>query len=358
MTLSLWVKSGVFPREIALYRRLIQRGVGVSFVTYGSKKDLAYRDQLSGINLICNRWRLPNSLYIRLLYNFLPMSLSKTAVVKSNQVLGADVAMRAARRFGRPFIARCGYLQSEIVELDYGKDSLQSHEAQDLERIVFNGADRVVITTDRIQQKIISNYQVPRDRVRVIPNYVDTDLFCPNLQITRIPNRVCFIGRLVPVKNLMALLDGCAGLDIELVIVGGGSQEKMLKDRAAQIGLSAHFLGNLSNELLPDILNSATAFILPSLTEGHPKSLMEAMSCGLPVIGTDVPGILDVLKHRETGFLCGTNSGDIRAALQEVLGDPSLRQRLGVNARQEVLDKYSLDRVVELEINLLQEFHI
>ncbi len=279
-------------------------------------------------------------------------------MIKSNQVLGADIAMRAARRFRRKFIARCGYLQTEIAELDYGKDSPQALEAQTLERHVFNGADRVVITTVRMQQKIITNYQVSSEKVRVIPNYVDTDLFCPNLQITRIPNRVCFIGRLVPIKNLMALLDGCDGLDIELVMIGSGSLKKTLEDRAAQLNLSVQFLGNLSNEQLPDIINSATIFILPSLSEGHPKALLEAMSCGLPVIGTYVPGISDVLNHHETGLLCGTASVDIRAALQEILGDQSLQQRLGDNARQVVLDKYSLDRVVELEINLLQELSI
>lgn len=345
----------MLTREIALYRRLIQRGVGVSFVTYGSQKDLAYRDQLSGINLICNRWRLPNSLYIHFLHNFLPMFLSKTAVVKSNQVLGADVAMQAARRFGRPFIARCGYLHAEFIEREYGKDSPRTLEARALERAVFSGADRVVVATPQMKQKIIADYGLSQDKVRVIPNYVDTDHFCPNLQMTRIPKRVCFVGRLEPQKNLMALLDACAGLEIDMYIVGSGSQEKMLKDRAAQLNLSAHFWGNLPNEKLPDIINSATAFVLPSLYEGHPKALLEAMACGLPVIGTDVPGIREIIQHGENGWLCGTNPHEIKQALQTVLGNLPLQRRLGANARLTVINQFSLDRVVELELALLRE---
>lgn len=357
MTLDHWAKSGMLTREIALYRRLIQRGIGVTFVTYGSQKDMAYRDQLSGMNLVCNRWRLPNSLYIHFLYNFLHLFLPKTVVMKSNQVLGADLAMRIARRFRRPFIARCGYLHAEFIEREYGKDSLKALEAQTLERAVFTGADRIVVTTSQMQQKIISDYKLPQNKIQVIPNYVDTDLFCPNLQIPRIPNRVCFVGRLEPQKNLIALMEACADIEIELYIVGSGSQEKMLKDQAARLSLICHFLGNLPNERLPDFFNSATVFILPSLYEGHPKALLEAMSCGLPVIGTDVPGICEVLQHRETGFLCGTTPHEINAALREVLGDLSLQQRLGAGARQMVLDMFALDRIVDLEINLLQELH-
>jgi glycosyltransferase involved in cell wall biosynthesis len=206
-----------------------------------------------------------------------------------------------------------------------------------------------------MQGRIVSDYRLPANKVRVVPNYVETDVFCPQSNLQRAQNRVITVARLEPQKNLNALLEACVGLDIELLIIGSGKQEQALKTLAKQLGLCVNFQAAVPNYLLPKLLNTAAAFILTSLYEGHPKALLEAMSCGLPVIGTDVPGIREVLAHGKTGFLCGTSSSDIRTALQEVLGDPVLRQNLGTNARQIVVDQYSLDRVIELELDLLRE---
>jgi glycosyltransferase involved in cell wall biosynthesis len=96
-------------------------------------------------------------------------------------------------------------------------------------------------------------------------------------------------------------------------------------------------------------------FILPSHFEGHPKTLIEAMACGLPVIGADTPGINNLIRHGETGFLCGTEPEQIREAIVSVLGDAGLRQRLGRNARDEAMATFSLDAIVQKELAVLEE---
>ena len=96
-------------------------------------------------------------------------------------------------------------------------------------------------------------------------------------------------------------------------------------------------------------------FILPSLYEGHPKALLEAMACSRPVIGTDVIGIRELIRHRETGYLCGTSPEEIRAAIQDVLSDADLRNHMGHNAQEFVLEHFALERVVEMELALLSE---
>ena len=114
----------------------------------------------------------------------------------------------------------------------------------------------------------------------------------------------------------------------------------------------------MANHELPDILNNADLYVHPSLYEGHPKALLEAMACGLPVVATDVPGTREVISHGETGFLCGTSASEIRQALVEVLDNQELRARMGANAAKFVQKNASLDHVLELEIGLLEAMEL
>jgi glycosyltransferase involved in cell wall biosynthesis len=86
-----------------------------------------------------------------------------------------------------------------------------------------------------------------------------------------------------------------------------------------------------------------------------PKSLLEAMSCGLPCIGTDVTGINEVLTHEDTGFLCNTDPVSLRTAITRVFADEKLRKRLGTSAREHILKTYSLDEVTSAEASVYDE---
>ena len=225
---------------------------------------------------------------------------------------------------------------------------------QRMEASVFRSADRVVVTTPAMRQTIIERYKVEPDRIRIIPNYVETERFKPSPD-NRQPNLLCFVGRLHEEKNISALLDAIRGLDVELHIIGGGSLQKQLIAKAQGVQAKVRFLGNVPNAELPEYLNRSSLFILPSHIEHHPKALLEAMSCGLPVIGTNVPGIREVIRHRDTGYLCNTPPEDIRAAIREVLGDPGLCIQMGTNARNFIVESCALKKVKEMELMLHQE---
>lgn len=355
VSLKTWDRIGLFEHEVALYYHLQTYGVQVAFITYGDASDLAYADRLPGIRILCNRWGLSRWWYVRLIAWFYPMLWRGPAVFKSHQLPGANIALRAARRFGKKFIARCGYLHSDFMERRHGPDSPEARQARALERRVFTAADRVVVTTPAMRHTVLQRYQVLAKRATVIPNCVETELFCPSLDSHHPSRRICFIGRLDEQKNLFALLEAIKDLDVELVIVGTGALGKRLCEEVNSHGLSVRFMGNVPHHQLPEILNSSALFILPSHYEGHPKALLEAMACGLPVIGTDVPGIRELICHRETGYLCGISPEEIRAAIQDVLGDADLRARMGCNAREFVVENFSLERVVEMELALLEE---
>lgn len=349
VSLRVWDGGGMLEREFALYRRLQEKGVAVDFLTYGNAGDRAYASRLPGVRLLCNRWGLPRPVYAALAPWIHGSVLAGTTVIKSNQVLGAEVALAAARRHGKPFVARCGYLHSDFMERAHGKDSRAARRAAALERMVFEGAARVVVTTEAMRQQVAERYGIGSDRLRVIPNYVDTFRFRPSARVAG--RRVCFVGRLVEQKDPFLLVESMRGLGAELIVAGDGHLRPGLEAEARRSGVAARFLGTVRNEELPEVLARCSVFVLPSRYEGHPKTLIEAMACGLAVVGADSPGIREVIRDGETGLLC--RPAGLRDAIARLLDDAGLRARLGAAARRFAEGNFALDRVAETEHRLL-----
>ena len=249
-------------------------------------------------------------------------------------------------------IARCGYLWSDFAERETGPASASARRARRAEARAFQIADRAVVTTQGMWERVVERYGIPPEKIQVIPNYILTDLFWPRPELRR-PDTVCFVGRLEEQKNPLALLEALDGLDVHLMMIGDGSLRLSLEAKAEAQGLDVTFLERVPHTELPAYMNQASVFVLPSLYEGHPKTLLEAMSCGLSVVGTDVPGIRELIRHRQNGYLCGTSPIEIRAAVQEVLSSRQLQREMGRNAREFAVANFSLERILELELALL-----
>jgi glycosyltransferase involved in cell wall biosynthesis len=352
VSLEAWDSVGMLDREVAIYERLRDHGFSVSFVTYGDTHDLGYRDRLQGINLLCNRWGFPSRVYQRFLHLLHGKSLMACDLIKTNQTNGADIAMRAAKFWRKPFIARCGYMWS--VHASNRKSITESAHARSTENEVFNNANSVVVTTKEMADYILLNYDPPFEKLKVIPNYVETERFVPDSEQSE-DFDVIFVGRLALQKNVSAFLTALSDLDVRALIIGDGELCGRLQSEYGDMNGKVRWEGNVPNSRLPSLMNRSRIFVLPSHYEGHPKTLIEAMSCGMPVIGADSPGIREIIHHGVNGLLCGTDSKSIRRSLQELLDNPGLADSLGKNARQYVLEHFSLDRVFEMEYQLYKE---
>jgi glycosyltransferase involved in cell wall biosynthesis len=167
---------------------------------------------------------------------------------------------------------------------------------------------------------------------------------------------VIFVGRLAPEKNLGALVEAVARVPgARLRLVGDGPERAALERAARGAGVRVEFTGTVRNEAVPGLLNGATLFALPSRYEGQPKALLEAMACGLPVVGADVPGIREVLRHGDTGWLCAPDADSFARALRVLLDDAALRERLGRQARAAIEREHSVEAVVERELAVIRE---
>jgi glycosyltransferase involved in cell wall biosynthesis len=336
-----------------VYRRLAEIGWHVTIISYGGASEASFADRLPGIRILSNSLGMPVRQYEGAAAWLHADTLRRSDVIKSYQVDGAETAHHAARLWAKPFVARCGYLISDFAQRSHAGE-FKLGRARRIEATIFQGADRAVVTTPWMQDYIASRYQVAVEKIRVVPNYVRTDRFYPDAA-SAVPGRLVFVGRLETQKNPLALVDACAGLDVELAMVGMGSLAPAIATRAKQVGVNVHLLGVRSHDELPDLLRQGSLFVLPSSYEGHPKAVIEAMACGLPVLVGNVTGNSDLIEHGKTGWLCDTNADAIRAAMALLLGNPTLRAELGRNARRLVLEKYSFEQVVNLERTMLEE---
>lgn len=353
-SLADWRGIGTLERETAIYRALLRHLAGVSLVSYG-RHDRALAPELGGLTVLDNRLRLPGRLYRLLLSTGLTIRGKGPAVVKTNQMQGADLALKAARRAGHAFVARCGYLPSNIAIWREGQDSPEAQRWFRLEARVLNAADCAVVTTPAMAATLAYRYGVDPGRIRVIPNYVDTDLFTPEGPEPKRGDVVLYVGRLHVEKNLEPLLLAMEGLKADLWLVGEGPLRPALEALAQERGLAARFLGRVANQDLPALMRQATVCVLPSKGEHHPKALIEAMACGAAVLGSDAPGIREIIAPEVSGLLCGLEAEDIHQALRRLLDDADLRQRLGRAAREQMVADYSFARVLDLELCMLSE---
>ena len=215
-----------------------------------------------------------------------------------------------------------------------------------------------ILTTSWQRELVIQQYNIDPGEINVIPNYVVTDVFKPDREPKKEYDLI-FAGRAGRQKNLCNLLKAVQYLktknrSVSLLMVGGCCYDNKINETVTHYDLDVTFRGNIPNFELPHVLNHAKAFILPSYYEGHPKVLLEAMSCGIPCIGSDVTGIREDIDHMKTGYLCETDYKSIANGIDTVLSDDSLQRTIGKNAREYILKRYSIDKIVKRELEVIK----
>lgn len=275
------------------------------------------------------------------------------SLIRSHQLDGAWAAAIASRIYAKPLVVRAGYLWAEFFEQERGP-GLKARLASALQAFTLRQAALVIVVTEAMKHIVVHRYGTSPESIHVIPNWVDTDLFRPRPEVEPVDGRICYVGRLHPRKNVHELLEAVMRLArASLTIIGDGDERQRLVAFARDHRLDVRFLGTLPHEQLPAEIAKAQIFVLPSRFEGHPKALIEAMACGAAVVGTDVEGTRDVIRHGETGLLCPASVDGLRHAMGRLLEDADLRRRLGSAARASVAREFSLDRIIEQELTLL-----
>lgn len=217
-----------------------------------------------------------------------------------------------------------------------------------LVRVALKGADRVVAVSGPLRARAIE-LGASEHKVQVIRNGVDLKLFRPQdrevlqsrLGLKKGRAVIASIGNLVPVKGISFLLQAMSHLagdrmPLTLLIVGDGYLATDLKAQASELGLTSRvsFVGPVPHPQIPDYLAAADLLVLPSLAEGSPNIVREALACGVPVVATAVGDVPELIDSQELGLLVPPSdpvalAGAIRAAISRTWD----RGRLVAHAR-------------------------
>lgn len=235
-------------------------------------------------------------------------------------------------------------LDTPVVVVDQGLPD--RHELKPLKRGSFARCAAVVVQTEE-QARRVSRYG---GRGQRIPNAVDARHFCPGPEPARGDERVVLcVGRIHDAQKRLSDVIGALALlepGWRLEIAGTGPDRPMLEALAVRLGVAARvrYLGFVGDSTeLRELYRRASVLALPSAYEGLPMVLLEAMSCGLPVVGSDIPAIAEVVRAGRSGLL--VPPGDVHriaAGLREAVARGT---ELGRAARQSILATYD-QRVV------------
>ncbi|MGD9130305.1 MAG: glycosyltransferase [Candidatus Bathyarchaeota archaeon] len=156
---------------------------------------------------------------------------------------------------------------------------------------------------------------------------------------------VISVAALEQVKALPYLIRAMKRLnDNKLAIIGDGPERENLEALSLNLGLNSRvfFLGQVDHSMVWDFLQRAKVFVLPSVSEGTPRAIIEAMACGLPIVATKVGGVPEVITNDVNGFLVPPQDEDALAeAIENLLKDANLRKRIS-NENREKAKKYDM----------------
>ena len=223
----------------------------------------------------------------------------------------------------------------------------------DLVRFSIQHSDGVTAVSNFLKKSIIDEFKITRP-IEVIYNFVDTDRFRPNSSDScrcYAPNNEKIVVHVSNFRSKKRVLDAIRvfakiqeGLPAILLLIGEGQDRNLAYELVAELGIQdkVHFLGN--QDYVESILPCSDLFLLPSEKESFGLAALEAMSCGVPVVGTNAEGIPEVVRHGEVGFL--HDVGDVEGMTESavaLLADPELHGRISQNARTLAVERFSAD---------------
>jgi glycosyltransferase involved in cell wall biosynthesis len=260
----------------------------------------------------------------------------------------------AARWAGRPVFATCHlWFSTSIQDRLYGS----------LDRFVLRNFDGVIGVSPPIGSRLHKSW-VPQRKVAVIANGID---FSPFLRVEDGSSgrefggdlTIGVVGRLVRQKGHPFFLVAAHGIlqkfpDAKFVIIGEGPDRKQLEALAQELGISGsvYFAGYRDD--MPRAYAGLDLMVMPSLDEGLPMTLLEAMAAKRAVVASAVGAVPDVIEHGQSGLLVEPGNADhLEQAMLLLLNDASLRNRIAHNARQSVA-RFSSDLMARSYLDFYQ----
>jgi glycosyltransferase involved in cell wall biosynthesis len=238
-------------------------------------------------------------------------------------------------------------------------------------------SDLIITPATEVSSSLRKWFFLSSSKIKTIYNGVNTNHFKPDQTARdRIINKypqlsgqkiVLFMSHVTPQKGLHLLLKVLPALlargnDVTLFVVGGGDFLAEAKEIALQLGINKRviFSGMVDIEALPDHINAADVFVLPTLRkEGLPFSIIEAMACKIPVIASDIGGNASAIKNGINGILIPPgNIAQLEESIHLLLNDKVVANRLAENGYQSATNNFSEEKMTDQFELLMKDAHV
>lgn len=259
---------------------------------------------------------------------------------------------------GKPYVVSCrGY---DIVYVR------KSRFWKNVQRLVFSRAMTVTAVSQQIRRILLDEYGLAESKVKVVPNGIDEREVADALSSASAKDSksIVYLANLRPVKDPMTAVKAfrlalATVPNLKLTIVGSGPLRGKVESYLRENGLgdSVKLKGNLSHGRALLELAGASFFLMSSVSEGFPNSLLEAMATGNTVIATDVGGVSDLVVDDYNGLLVPPRSpGKLASALARAASDNELAQRLAHEARK-TSQSFSWDKIINDYLSIYTTSH-
>ena len=314
--------SGLFDREVKIYRNLANnKNLKITFITYGDEEDLQYENEIPEIQIIPlfmyykkfnnNLIQILNSLLIG--FKLRNLIKDENVIVKTNQLWGSWVAIIFKITTRSSLIVRTGYdLLSFKTKENKSRIKISLYYLLTQFALIFCNYYFVSSNTDK--KYLMGKKFFFKNKIQLIPNWVDVNKF--DYQTKR--SGIIAIGRLEKQKNFEYLIKSFQNTNKEITLIGDGSLHNKLVRLSEKLNCKVNFLGKINNNEVLNLISNHKYFVLTSLYEGNPKSLLEAMSLGCVVIAPKDENITEIIKDGVNGFIYQPDLDNINNLIDEL----------------------------------------
>ncbi len=361
VSLKNWLESGLLDREIEIYEKISQGSdIRFTFITYGSEDDLEIINDNNSIHVlpIGKYLNSSNRVFYFLKSLIVPFKiknkLNNIDLIKTNQLMGSWVAIILKFIIKKPLIVRTGYdlLEFSIKE---NKSFIKKTFYYILTYKSLLFCDKYFVSSNIDVENIKKRFKFINDnKLELRPNWVNIKKVNKEFN-DRNGHKLLTIGRLEKQKNYISLIQSLEKTNLELDIVGDGSLKDEIKDAAEKHNVKINFLGVIKNKEILELIENYKYFILYSKYEGHPKSLIEAMSKGCIALVLKNKNIEEIIDHQKNGIIIKDENESIVKWLEHFKNNKNEALNISLEAQNFVASKFSLDNYIVGEINDYKE---
>jgi len=245
------------------------------------------------------------------------------------------------------------------------------------EKFNYRYCDRIVSVTDRLKDELVRLYSIPENKIHVINNGANTDVFKPldleqtksRLKLENSKKYVCFVGNLAAwqgveflIRASPLILEKCP--DARFLIVGDGVMKDSLMKITSELRLSDKFIftGRIPYENVPLYINAADVCVAPFIKERNSKiglsalKTYEYLACGKPIVASSISGVRDLIESSGGGVsVAPENPEELAAAVVKLLLDENSRVLMGDKGRRYVVENHSWDGVARKILDMCKD---